>query len=148
MAHFSQQCRSYTEAKGEGQRAHMVKNLVEGVCGGGADERDRLPILLGRPASPKEMPDLINHVLQSMRSLKLLDLDATVLVSYRKPPLYSLSQWLLFGPHDSHVAVEVMVGGHRKGPMKFAEFKPRGWKRDTGVVPCALLKLCGGCHAV
>lgn len=62
----------------------MVKNLAEVVCGGGADGRDHLPILLGRPASPKEMPDLINHFLQSMRSLQLLDVDATVLASYRE----------------------------------------------------------------
>lgn len=32
----------------------MVKNLAEVVCGGGADGRDHLPILLGRPVSPKE----------------------------------------------------------------------------------------------
>lgn len=100
MAHFSQQRRSYTEAKGEGQRAHMVKNLVEGVCGGGADGRDHLPILLGIPASPKEMPDLINQFLQSMRSLKVLDVDATVLLSYHKT---SEAMKKVLSPHSTPV---------------------------------------------
>lgn len=77
MARFSPRRRSRAaEAKGEGQGAHMVKNLAEVVCGGGADGRDHLPMLLGRPASPKEMPDLINHFLQSMRSLQLLEAES------------------------------------------------------------------------
>lgn len=80
MARFSPQRRSYAEAKGEGQGAHMVKNLA----GEGQMDVTTFLLLLGRPASPKEMPDLINHFLQSMRSLQLLDVDATVLASYRE----------------------------------------------------------------
>ena len=62
--------RSVAEAKGGLEErvrgAHMVKGLREVAQGG----LDRLPLLLGRPASPRGLPDLINHFLSSMRSLR------------------------------------------------------------------------------
>lgn len=66
--HLSEHYRSYAEAKGEGQGAHMVKGLGVVVGEGGLD---CLLMLLGRPASPRGLPDLINHFLSSMRSLRL-----------------------------------------------------------------------------
>lgn len=112
--HLSQHRRSLAEAKGEGQGAHMVKGSGEIAQGG----LHCLPLLLGRPESPRGLPDLINHFLSSMRSLRLC-VDATVIECYRKtsegikttPPLPPAS---LVGLPYSHVAAEVMVGGHRE----------------------------------
>ncbi len=111
--HVSEHHRSLAEAKGEGQGAHMVKESGEVAQGG----LDRLPLLLGGPASPRGLPDLINHFLSSMRSLRLWvwmppSLCATTrrVKGWRPPPLPCLS----CGPPCSHVAAEVMVGGHRE----------------------------------
>ena len=55
---LSEPYRSYAEAKGEGQGAHMAK------------ESRGLPLLLGRLASPRGLPDPVNHFLSLMRSKK------------------------------------------------------------------------------
>lgn len=50
----------------------MVKDLEEVAWWGGSGVgRDHRPTLLGRPASLKEIPDLINHFLEPMRSPQL-----------------------------------------------------------------------------
>lgn len=104
--------------KGEGQGAHMVKGSGEVAQGG----LDRLPLLLGRPASPRGLPDLINHFLLSMRSLRLWVWTPPSFrlpqVEWRDkdhppPPIPSRLSCLSCGPPCSHVAAEVMVGGHR-----------------------------------
>lgn len=68
-AHLCEHHRSSAEVRGGGLRervrgAHMEKES-RGVARGGLD---RLPLLLGRPASPGGLSDLINHFLSSMRS--------------------------------------------------------------------------------
>lgn len=114
--HSSEHHRSLAEAKGglmeRVRGAHMVKGSREVAQGG----LDRLPLLLGRPASPRGLPDLINHFLSSMRSLRLW-VWTPPSSCYRKMSegiKTPLRPCLSCGPPRSHVAAEVMVGGHRE----------------------------------
>lgn len=156
MAHFSPRCRSYAEPKGEGQGAHMVKTLAELFVGEGQmDVTTFLYFWESRRHQKKCLTSLITSSSlwghRSFRTWTPLSLWATArrVKWWRKPqapspkpkpPLRPRPSCLSFRPPDSHVAVEVIVGGHRNDPMKSSESKPRGRTQDPGMAACALLK--------
>lgn len=88
--------------------AHMVKELSEVAQGGSRCLR----LLLGRAASPRGLPDLINHIL-------LLSEDAAAIaVRYSRMRVARTSSTSRFFCGPRHVAAEVMFWRSKRNPKK------------------------------